>query len=227
MILALAGAGYVLGSMPVAWIVTKLTAGRDLRELGSGNVGVMNVMVSVSRWAGAVVFTAEAAKGIIAVALARLFGASEPAVGVSVLAAIAGTRWSIWLRWRGGRGNTLAMAALLVVSWMTLLAAAVLWGTARVVSGRSFIASRVTLVLWPAAFGLIQQSWWALAFGAAISLLFLTTHRRESDDHLAIKARWPSLGAFLASPPRKWWMKGNVRSARSNDETKSGDSGGA
>ena len=207
MILALAGAGYVLGSVPVAWIVTKLITGRDVRELGSGNVGVMNVMVSVSRWAGALVFIAEAAKGFGAVALPRLLGASEPEVGVSVLAAIAGTRWSIWLRWRGGRGNTLAMAALIVISWITLLAIGLLWGATRLASGRSFTASRVTLVLWPAAFGLIEQSWWALAFGAAISLLFLTTHRRETDDHLAIKGRWPSLGAFLASPPRGWWRR--------------------
>ncbi len=219
MILALASAGYLLGSVPVAWIVTKLATGRDLRELGSRNVGVMNAMVSVSRWAGGLVFLGEAAKGLTAVALPRLAGASDPAVGVSVLAAIAGTRWPIWLGWKGGRGNTLSIAALLGISWMTLVAAAVLWGTVRVVTGRSFVASRATLLLWPVAFGLIEQSWWAVGFGAAVSLLFLATHRRETDDHLAIKARWPSLGSFLASPPRKWWHQRNAPSTDSGHQT--------
>ena len=40
--------GYLIGSIPMAWIVTKLVTGRDLRDVGSGNVGVMNVALSVA-----------------------------------------------------------------------------------------------------------------------------------------------------------------------------------
>jgi glycerol-3-phosphate acyltransferase PlsY len=51
-LIGLAFAGYLLGSIPIAWIVAKLVTGKDLRTLGSGNVGVMNVALSVTRWAG-------------------------------------------------------------------------------------------------------------------------------------------------------------------------------
>ena len=49
MIIALTVIGYLIGSIPVAWIVAKLVTGQDLRQMGSGNVGVMNTALSVAR----------------------------------------------------------------------------------------------------------------------------------------------------------------------------------
>ena len=69
--------GYLIGSIPVAWILTKLVSGQDLRALGSGNVGVMNTALSVHRWTGALVFLAEILKGVGAVWVSRYFGADE------------------------------------------------------------------------------------------------------------------------------------------------------
>ncbi len=66
MIVGLVLASYLIGSIPVAWILTKLVTGSDLRTLGSGNVGVMNTAASVARWAGALAFAGEAAKGAAA-----------------------------------------------------------------------------------------------------------------------------------------------------------------
>ncbi len=45
-------AGYLLGSIPVAWLVARTVTGYDLRRVGSGNVGVLNTAISVARWAG-------------------------------------------------------------------------------------------------------------------------------------------------------------------------------
>ena len=69
-LIGLAIAGYLLGSIPIAWMVAKLVTGKDLRTLGSGNVGVMNVALSVTRWAGLLVFLGEATKVLLAVYLA-------------------------------------------------------------------------------------------------------------------------------------------------------------
>src|SRR5919202_372250 len=113
--------GYLLGSIPEAWLLTELVAHRDLRTLGSGNVGVMNTAISVHRWAGLLVFIAELAKGVLAVVVPRALDGSEQAVGLTVLATIAGTRYPIWLRGHGGRGNSSAVAALALISWPTLL----------------------------------------------------------------------------------------------------------
>ncbi len=199
----LIAAGYLLGSIPIAWVTAKLITGQDLRRLGSGNLGVMNVALSVARWAGLLVFLAEAAKGVLAVVLARSLGGGEVAVGLTVLATVVGTRWSIWLRGAGGRGNTAAMAALLLISWLTLASTLALWLLLCLLVRSSFIATRVTFMVWPFIFGLVMQSWWSALFGAAFSLLFMSTHRRESDDHLLIKDQWPNLIAFLTAPRRK------------------------
>lgn len=203
MLVALIAAGYLLGSVPVAWLIAKLVTSQDLRQLGSGNVGVMNVAVSVARWAGLLVFLAEGAKGVLAVALARALDGDELAIGLVVLATVVGTRWSIWLRGAGGRGNTAGMAALLILSWLTLVIGMATWLLARLLTRSSFVATRILLVLLPFILGLVTQSWWYVLFGMALSLLYMSTHRPQTDDHLLIKDRWPNLWAFLTGPRRK------------------------
>ena len=193
---------YLIGSIPVAWLVARLVTGEDLREMGSGNIGVMNTALSVARWAGLLVFLAEAAKGAAAVALARAWGGDQVAMGLAVLATVAGTRWSIWLRGAGGRGNTAGFTAILLLSWPTVVAGLVLWCLARVLTRRSFFATRILLAAWPFLFGLLTEFWWNVAFGAALSLMYLSTQQPETDDHLLISERWPNLWEFLSGPRR-------------------------
>ena len=203
MILVLIAASYLIGSIPVAWLVAKLVTGQDLRHLGSGNVGVMNVAVSVARWAGVLVFLAEISKALLAIYLARSLVGGDMAVGLAVLATFAGTRWPIWLRGAGGRGNTVAGTALLLISWVGAVCIGVLWVLVRLVTGSSFIATRVNLVVGPLAVGLLTRSWWYLLLGLVFSVLFMTTHERKTDDHLIIKKRWAGLRSFLSMPRRK------------------------
>jgi glycerol-3-phosphate acyltransferase PlsY len=203
MLIALVAMGYLLGSIPVAWIIARLVTGGDLRQMGSGNAGVMNTALSVARWAGLLVFLAEASKGIAAVFLARHLDGSDVAVALTVLAAVAGTRWSIWLRGAGGRGNTAGLAAILLLSWPTVVSWLAIWCLARAVTKRSFLATRIGLLTWPFLFGLFTGSWLNVLFGAALSLMYLSTQHPETDDHLLIKDRWPNLWGFLSGPRRQ------------------------
>ena len=198
----LALGGYLLGSIPLAWLVTRLATGKDLRSLGSGNVGVMNVALNVTRWAGLIVFLGEAAKGLLAVLLARRVSDTPLAIGITVLATVIGTRWMVWLGFAGGRGNTAGLAAMALLSWQTLLIGIGVWALVRLVSRSSFWATRISLLGWAFVFGWLTQSWTYLLFGLALSGVYLTTHRTVSDDHTIIKERWPSLWAFLTGPKR-------------------------
>jgi len=199
----LAIGGYLLGSIPLAWLVTRLATGKDLRSLGSGNVGVMNVALNVTRWAGLIVFLGEAAKGLLAVLLACRVSDSPLAIGITVLATVIGTRWMVWLGFAGGRGNTAGLAAIALLSWQTLLTGIGIWVVVRLITRSSFWATRISLVSWPFLFGWLTQSWTGLLFGLALSGIYLTTHRTVSDDHTIIKERWPSLWAFLTGPKRQ------------------------
>jgi glycerol-3-phosphate acyltransferase PlsY len=202
MIFLLILACYLLGSLPIAWLVAKIVTGQDLRQLGSGNVGVMNVALSVARWAGLLVFLGEASKGVLAIWLARTLGGEEIYLGAAVIATVVGTRWSIWLGGAGGRGNTAGGAALLLVAWPAILAGAAVWTLARVLARSSFWATRITLFLLPFILGLTTQSWWFVLFGFMLSAIYLSTQNPETDDHQIIKERWPNLWAFLTGPPR-------------------------
>jgi glycerol-3-phosphate acyltransferase PlsY len=202
MILYLIPACYLIGSIPVAWIVTKLVTGQDLRRLGSGNVGVMNVALQVARWAGLLVFLSEAAKGVLAVFLARRMSGDDVAVGLAILAAVVGTRWSIWMGFTGGRGNTTGAAGLLLVAWQAILVGIAAWFVARFLVHSSFWATRIILFTMPLLLGLVMNSWWYVLFGALLSAIYLSTQNTKTDDHLMIKEHWPSLWAFLTGPPR-------------------------
>ncbi len=202
MIPLLIAAGYLLGSIPVAWFIARWATGQDLRRMGSGNVGVMNTALSVHRWAGLLVFAAEAAKGLLAVLMARALGGTDDAIGLTALAAIVGTRWPVWLRGQGGRGNTAAMAALVLISPLTLMGVSAFYLAARLLTGSNFYAMRASLLALPPMLAWMMQSWAWLLFAACFSLLFFSTHRAETDDHLLLKKRWTSFWGFWTAPPR-------------------------
>lgn len=194
---------YLIGSIPVGWIVTKASTGEDLRRMGSGNVGVMNVARCVSRWAGVVVFLGEAAKGMASVAIARAWDGSALALGLATVAVVAGTRWPIWLRGQGGRGNTAGAAALLTVSWPALAVFPLLWFPARMICKNHFIATRAAYLTWPFTLLLIDPSGWLTIPWGAVCVIYLTNQRRATDDHLLINQEWGSFGSFLTAKPRK------------------------
>ena len=194
---------YLLGSIPVAWLMAELAGRGDIRRLGSGNVGVMNVALNVSRWAGAIVFLAEIAKGVATAVLAQMWQLSDTMTGLAVLAALAGTRWSIWIKGRGGRGNTLGVAALLVLSWQAVVISSGVWIVARLLTKSSFWATRCWLLSLPVALGLATLSWPYVLLGAALGVFYLTEHKTETDDHTILKERWPSLWAFITAPKRR------------------------
>jgi acyl phosphate:glycerol-3-phosphate acyltransferase len=194
---------YLVGSIPVAWLMGELAGRGDIRRLGSGNAGVMNVALNVSRWAGLIVFLAEIAKGMLTVVLAEKWQLSQAMTGLAVLAALAGTRWSIWIRGSGGRGNTLGVAALLVLCWPAVVICLVVWIAARLLTHSSFWATRCWLLSLPVALGLATLSWSYSLLGAALGIFYLSEHKTESDDHTLLKERWPSLWAFLTAPKRR------------------------
>lgn len=96
---------YLIGSIPSAYIVARRERGEDIRRLGVGNVGGMNVYREVGAKAGIAVAIADIAKGAGAVAVAHwLLKAPQAFVLLAGAAAVAGHMWMIFLRFGGGGG---------------------------------------------------------------------------------------------------------------------------
>jgi glycerol-3-phosphate acyltransferase PlsY len=108
--------GYLLGSIPTAYIVTRLAKGEDVRRLGGGNVGGLNVYREVGRLPAAVVAIVDLGKGAAAVAIAYwLLNLSLPFVLASALAAVVGHNWMLFLKFSGGKGMGPAIGGLFVL----------------------------------------------------------------------------------------------------------------
>ena len=147
--------GYLIGSIPVGFILGKLTRGIDIREHGSGSIGMTNVMRTIGVKAGILVFFADMAKGAVAVALAwPIFSSSPEMVAWGQMAggasAVIGHSWPVYIGFRGGKGIATGFGALMVIFWpvglITLAVFLAVVGLSRYVSLGSILGSVIMLV---------------------------------------------------------------------------------
>jgi acyl phosphate:glycerol-3-phosphate acyltransferase len=106
---------YLLGSIPTSYLVVYGLTGRDIRSLGNGNPGTMNVWDSVGLPAAAVVAIGDVGKGMAAVGLAYLAGLDTTAVVIAALVAVAGHDYLVFLRLRGGNGTAAAVGGMIAL----------------------------------------------------------------------------------------------------------------
>ena len=118
---------YLLGSVPTSYLVVYRLTGRDIRSIGNGNPGTMNVLDNVGARAAILVGVGDIAKGMGAVGVAYLAGLDDSAAVLAALFAVAGHDWSIFMRLDGGNGTAAAVGGLVA---LLPLAAAVASGIA-------------------------------------------------------------------------------------------------
>jgi glycerol-3-phosphate acyltransferase PlsY len=108
--------GYLLGSIPSAFLATHLATGADIRRLGGGNVGGLNVFREIGLWPALTVGLVDIGKGAAAVAIAE-WGLKVPETYVLLagLAAVVGHNWMVWLKFSGGKGMGAAIGALITL----------------------------------------------------------------------------------------------------------------
>ncbi len=169
--------GYLVGSVPTAYLVARWMRGIDIRRYGSGNVGASNVGQHV----GGAFFVLVAAfdafvKGSGSVLLARVLGLDLPYQAVAALLAVVGHNWSAYLRFSGGRGLTVVTGALLVLAWKEAVASLAVFFLGWLVFRNGALWSGIAVVLLPL---------WALLLGGpptivllCVALLVITAMKR-------------------------------------------------
>ncbi len=131
---------YLLGSIPFGIVITRAFGLGDLRQIGSGNIGATNVLRTGNKPAAAATLILDAAKGGIAVLIARAaFG--EDAAQLAGLAAFLGHLFPIWLGFKGGKGVATFLGILLALAWPVGLAACATWAAAAAVTRMSSAAA--------------------------------------------------------------------------------------
>ncbi len=174
-------AAYLLGSVPLAYLLAKWSRGIDIRRYGSGNVGASNVRVLTSRRIFITTVAFDLGKGMVTVWIAKLAGmgvAQQVTVGI---AAIIGHNWSVFLRFNGGRGilTTLGVIAILL-PWLTPIVLVIAFGFAPF--HQLALGTLIGLVLIPVLSWFFSQPLgisepFTMTFGSLAMLLIAVTRR--------------------------------------------------
>jgi glycerol-3-phosphate acyltransferase PlsY len=108
--------GYFLGSIPTAYIVTRLKTGKDIRKLGGGNVGGLNTLKEVGLIPAIIVTLIDISKGAAVVAITHwALRLDRPYVLLAAIATIIGHNWMVWLKFNGGKGMGASIGVLVII----------------------------------------------------------------------------------------------------------------
>jgi glycerol-3-phosphate acyltransferase PlsY len=170
---------YLLGSIPTSYIVAKLAAGIDLREHGSRNLGATN-LYRVLGWKYAVpVGLFDALKGAIPVLWIAPWSGTSPWLPV-VLGAVAvlGHVYSVFVRFRGGKGVATAAGVVAALAPGAFAASAAVWILVVWLSGYVSVGSMSAALFFPLGVLLFgPEDGRILAVGIGLALLIVYTHR--------------------------------------------------
>jgi glycerol-3-phosphate acyltransferase PlsY len=119
-------ASYLLGSIPTGLLLGKLY-GIDVRKEGSGNIGATNLYRTVGRKVGIMTLVGDCLKGLVPVLLARQCGLSAEQVAWVGLAAFCGHVFSVFLRFKGGKGVATALGVFLALAPLAVAIALVIF----------------------------------------------------------------------------------------------------
>lgn len=181
-VIAAAIASYVLGSIPTGLWIGQRIKGIDIREHGSKNIGATNTLRVLGKQWGLIALLADMAKGGLAVALGygavAAYQVSPNAPLICGVAAITGHTFSVFLRFKGGKGVATSAGAFLALAWQpTVVALAVfiiVVALTRMVSAASIAAAvtlAVTAFLFPTPVPFLP---WLIA---AVCVLVIFRHR--------------------------------------------------
>lgn len=169
-------AGYLLGSIPFGLLLTRIAGTGDLRSIGSGNIGATNVLRTGRRGLAAATLLLDAAKGAVAVLVARWIGPDYAVLGAA--GAFFGHCYPLWLRFRGGKGVATYVGIALALAWPVGLVYAGVWIAMLAVVRISSLAGMTAAIAAPVAAAFWGEFEIAALF-IALTLVVLWKHREN------------------------------------------------
>ena len=177
-LLAVFTACYLLGSVSFAYIAGMMK-GVDLRRAGSGTLGARNVGRVVGKGAAAAVLLLDALKGAGAVYIAMLLSSHPLAPMVGWLGVVCGHGWSVFLRFKGGKGLASSAGALILISPAALAMEVMVGATSLALLKNAHAAGVLMTLALPAAVHLAGGDLSAVLASIPVSLAILTLHRKD------------------------------------------------
>jgi glycerol-3-phosphate acyltransferase PlsY len=167
--------GYVFGSIPSGVVLTRLTGGPDLRDVGSGNIGATNVLRTGKKWAAAGTLLGDMLKGTAAVLVVQWLFNADAGV-VAGLGAFLGHVFPVWLKFKGGKGVATYIGILIALAWPFAALFGAIWLAMALTTRYSSLAALIASALTPLALWLADSPRFALLF-AVLTIMLWANHR--------------------------------------------------
>ena len=167
---------YLIGSIPFGFLLTKIFLGKDIREIGSGNIGATNALRTGNKLIGYSTLILDIGKAVILLLIIK-FNFSEY-LFTSSIAVFLGHVFPIWLKFKGGKGVATYVGILFCINIYLAVIFIIVWFVVFVMSKYSSLASMVASLFVPLSsyFLLNDINYY---FYIILFLLILITHREN------------------------------------------------
>ena len=167
---------YLMGSIPFGFILTKIFLKKDIREIGSGNIGATNALRTGNKLVGYTTLILDIAKAIIPVIFVKI---NHPdLIYIASLCAFLGHVFPIWLKFKGGKGVATYVGILFSINLLLGIIFTASWGIIFLIFRYSSLSSIVGSISIPIYILITDQISNAIFFSIMFVLIFFT-HREN------------------------------------------------
>ena len=167
---------YLLGSIPFGYILTKFFFKKDIREIGSGNIGATNALRTGNKFIGYSTLILDIAKAIIPVIYVKIN--FPELIYIASLCAFLGHVFPIWLKFKGGKGVATYVGILFSINILLGVVFIITWGIIFLIFRYSSLSSIIGSFSVPAYILITNQIYSSAFFGIMFILIFFT-HREN------------------------------------------------
>lgn len=173
------GLAYLIGAIPVGFIVARLAGGVDLRRSGSGTIGATNVLRTLGKLPAVATLLGDIAKGYLAVSVARALAPTRWGAAAGAVLAIVGNCWPVFLRFRGGKGVATGFGAFLALAPLATAPTVLVWLAVTLSFRYVSLASIMACVCLPVGVALLGYPREAIGAAVAASIIIVVRHREN------------------------------------------------
>lgn len=187
---ACAAMAYFIGCFSTGYYLVRARTGKDIRETGSGSAGARNVGRILGKPGFFITVFGDFAKGIVAVMLARKFAGNDDfCAALAVVGVVAGHLWPVQLKFRGGKGVTTSMAALLAFDYRVALTTAALFAVIFIFARKTLLPAMFAFVCLPWTYWFFTRDGVVTCVMTALAAAILFAHRKNlAEEFITLKS---------------------------------------
>ena len=169
---------YLIGSLPFAFILTKLSGLGDIRNIGSGNVGATNVLRTGNKFIAFLVLCLDIFKGFVPFLILKFYFNDVSLLNKIIIChfAVIGHIFPIWLKFKGGKGVATYIGFLLGINPYISISFLIIWFVVAIITRYSSLSSLIAIFVAPLFFIFINFNFYIVIFFIYLSMIIYLKH---------------------------------------------------